>query len=146
MEEKPPFILLVEDNLDHAELVRRCLQDQGLADALVHLCDGEDALDYLFRRGRFAGLAACPRPRLLLLDLRLPRLDGGEVLRHLKATPDLQDIPVVILSSAPLGADEAGASGRPADGYLVKPLDSAQFVRLLDTIVPAWRAWTVPPP
>jgi CheY-like chemotaxis protein len=144
MEAKPPLILLVEDNPDHAELVRRCFQ--GHRATLLHLRDGEDALDYLFRRGRYARPGAGPPPQLVLLDLRLPRVDGLEVLRQLKAAPELQGLRVVILTSSQSDADVARAQGLRANGYLVKPLDPAQAVRLLQDTAPSVPARNVTPP
>ena len=104
---EPLHILLVEDNEAHAELVIRGMRDQLVANKIHHVLDGEQALDYLFLRGAFADPEKNPRPNLILLDLRLPRVDGLEVLKIIKSTPDLLRIPVVILTSSDAETDIA---------------------------------------
>src|SRR5512133_213763 len=104
---EPLHILLVEDNEDHAELVIRGMRDQQVANTIHHVSDGEKALDYLFVRGAYADAVQNPRPNLVLLDLRLPRVDGLEVLRTIKTTPDLLRIPVVVLTSSEAESDIA---------------------------------------
>ncbi len=142
---KAVMILLVEDNQDHAELIRRSLQTHMLLNQLVHLTDGEVALDYLFRRGPFASAADSPRPDIILLDLRLPRVDGLEVLRHIKQTDGLQHIPVVILTSSEDERDVARAYHHHANSYLVKPLDFASFSQMLHGLGFYWIAWNRAP-
>jgi two-component system, response regulator len=98
------MILLVEDNAAHAALIRRILAAHHAHIRLHHVADGEAALDYLFRHGAYTDPATSPRPRVILLDLRLPRMDGLEVLRAIKTSAAVQDIPVVILTTcAPTG-------------------------------------------
>ena len=82
-------ILLVKDDPDHAELIMRSLQDNGVANRIHHVSNGETALDYLFRRGEYGNVGNSPRPHLVLLDLRLPKIDGLEVLREIKADEEL---------------------------------------------------------
>ena len=98
-----PQILLVEDDDDHAEIVARGLANSSVESRLHRVSDGEAALNYVFRRGPYADAGLSPGPNLILLDLRLPVVDGIEVLRTIKASPELRDIPVVMLttSSAP---------------------------------------------
>ena len=93
----PLTILLVEDNLPHAELVKRTLQAHQIAHRLYHVDDGEAALAYLFRHGEYAEPATSPRPQVVLLDLRLPKLSGLEVLKAIRASRELHMVPVVIL-------------------------------------------------
>ena len=95
-----PVILLVEDDADHTELVRRAIEELAPEVRLEALADGELALDYLFRRGEWAAAERSPRPDLVLLDLRLPRLDGFSVLHEIKSAPALRHVPVVILTSS----------------------------------------------
>ena len=97
---EPLTILLVEDNPAHAELVMRSFESQRVANKIFHVWDGEEALDYLFRRGNYENPQKSPRPNVVLLDLRLPKIDGLEVLREIKSAEGLKRIPVVILISS----------------------------------------------
>jgi len=121
-------VLLVEDDPDHAELVRRGLEEYGSRLELTHLEDGESALEYLRRRGP---RDAPGRPHLILLDLRLPRIDGLEVLREIKASPDLCEIPCVVLTTSQAEGDMVKAYRLHANSYLVKPGDYERFVELI---------------
>jgi CheY-like chemotaxis protein len=123
-------ILLVEDNLAHAELVRRNVEDFRIANRLYHVTDGEAALAYLFQQGIYADPEQSPRPHLILLDLRLPRIDGLEVLKVIKTSEELQQIPVVILTTSEAEQDVARAYQHYANSYLVKPIDFARFTEL----------------
>jgi two-component system response regulator len=93
-------ILLVEDNEDHAELIQRNFAENHVANKIYHARDGEEALNYLFRRGVFADATSSPAPNLILLDLRLPKIDGIEVLKEIKASEKHRTIPVVVLTSS----------------------------------------------
>jgi len=138
-------ILLVEDNEDHAELVIRCMRDQQVANTIHHVSDGEKALDYLFRRGAYADAIQNPRPNLVLLDLRLPRVDGLDVLRTIKTTPGLQRIPVVVLTSLEAESDIAQSYDYHANSYLVKPLDFKTFTHLMKDLGFYWLGWNAKP-
>ena len=131
-------ILLVEDNPDHEELVRRALEERAAPVALKVVRHGEEALDYLFRRGAWSEPRQSPRPRLILLDLRLPRVDGLQVLAVVKSTPPLRDIPVVILTTSDSEQDMAGAYARHANSYLVKPVDHQRFADLVASVESYW--------
>lgn len=96
----PPIILLVEDKRAHAKLIRRSLATHRVGNHIHHVVDGEAALDYLFRRSAYSDLATGPRPHVMLLDLRLPKIDGHEVLRELRASVEFMTIPVVILTTS----------------------------------------------
>jgi len=137
----PLHILLVEDNADHAELVRRNLEESQVANRLTHVEDGEAALDYLFGRGQYADGSRFARPNLVLLDLRLPRVDGLEVLKLVKSDPKLQVIPVVILTTSDAERDMAVAYQYHANSYLTKPVDFQQFALLLKDLGFYWLAW-----
>ena len=138
-------ILLVEDNEDHAELVRRSFHDNHVANAIHHVKDGEEALDYLFRRGVYADQANTPMPNLILLDLRLPKVDGIEVLKEIKASEIHKSIPVVVLTSSSSERDIARAYANHANSYLVKPVDFEKFTKMMKDLGYYWLAWNKNP-
>ena len=138
---EPIVILLVEDDMAHAEIVRRNLEDFRVANKIVHVTDGQVALDYLFQWDRYADAVAHPKPSLILLDLRLPKVDGIEVLRSLKSDEQLRRIPVVVLSTSESDIDMANAYSYGANSYLVKPVDFQKFTQLLETFGYNWLAW-----
>ncbi|HET9933473.1 MAG TPA: response regulator [Polyangiaceae bacterium] len=127
-------ILYVEDNLDHAELVLRQLERRGLRERVVHVEDGERAVAYL---DRVASGDSLP-PRLVLLDLRLPRVDGMDVLSHVKGSAVLRDIPVVIFTTSTTPHDLKEAYSRYANSYLVKPDDLTELNHVLDELSHYW--------
>jgi len=145
MSGEPITILLVEDNQDHAELVIRGLESNRVANRIVHVEDGESALDYMFQRGRFAAPDAAPRPHLILLDLRLPRVDGLEVLKTLKSHGETKRIPVVVLTTSDAERDVAMAYERHANSYLVKPVNFVKFMELTKELGFYWFAWNKGP-
>lgn len=139
--EEPVDILLVEDNVSHAELVMRSLGEHPLAKKIHHVTDGELALDFLFQRRRFADPESAPRPQLVLLDLRLPKIDGLEVLKEIRAAEELCRIPVVILSTSYAEPDVAKAYDNHVNSYLVKPLDFDDFTKLMNDLGYYWLGW-----
>ena len=141
MQGEPIVILLVEDEEAHAEIVRRNFEASHLANRLMHVSDGQAALDYLYRRNGFSAPDKSPRPGIILLDLRLPKVDGLEVLKIIKADPELASIPVVILTTSKAETDMAKAYEHHANSYLVKPVDFTQFVALMETFGFYWLAW-----
>ena len=141
MNGEPLRILLVEDNADHAELVKRNLEESQVANRLCHVEDGEAALDYLHQRGPYADPHKFPRPNLILLDLRLPRVDGLEVLRQVKSHPELHTIPVVILTTSDAERDVALAYKYHANSYVTKPVDFSCLSKLLRDLGFYWLAW-----
>jgi len=142
---EPVTILLVEDNPAHAELIMRSLADHQIVNRIVHLRDGEAALDYLFHRGAYADPLAHPRPHVILLDLRLPRLDGLEVLQAIKTSDNVGTIPIVILSTSGAESDVATAYALHANSYMIKPDDFAEFTRLLHDLGFYWLFWNYYP-
>ena len=138
-------ILLVEDDPGHAEIVRRNFENFRVANLLMHVEDGQAALDYLFRQGAYADPLTSPRPGLILLDLRLPKVDGIEVLHKVKADKNLGGIPVVVLTTSSAESDVARAYDSHANSYLVKPVDFARFVELMDSLGYYWLAWNQHP-
>lgn len=138
MSVEPIVILLAEDDPAHAEIVRRNMENSRIANRLERVADGQAALDYLYRRGTFSDPALSPRPGLILLDLRMPRVDGLEVLKVIKSDPDLMRIPVVILTTSAAESDIARAYDHHANSYLVKPVDFSKFVSLMDALGFYW--------
>ncbi|ACH38968.1 response regulator, putative [Citrifermentans bemidjiense Bem] len=145
MNGEPLCILLVEDNPDHAELAIRNLDDGKLANKIFHVEDGEAALDFLNHRGIYADPQQFPRPHLILLDLRLPKVDGIEVLKAVKASEELKAIPVVILTTSAAERDLAQAYQNYANSYLTKPVDFDSFSELLRDMGFYWLAWNQRP-
>lgn len=137
----PVIILLVEDDPAHAEIVRRNLADFRVANRIVHVADGQAALDYLHREGDFADPRKSPRPSLILLDLRLPKVDGIEVLHRIKKDETLRRIPTVVLTTSAAETDMVGAYEGGAGSYLVKPVDFEKFTRLMETFGFYWLVW-----
>lgn len=141
MKGKPLVLLLVEDDAAHAEIVRRNMADSRLANLLMHVEDGQEALDYLYRKGEYADERKFPQPNLILLDLRLPKVDGIEVLEIIKSDPKLSLIPVVVLTTSAAEKDRVKAYESHVNSYLVKPVDFSQFADLMETLGYYWIAW-----
>ncbi len=129
-------ILLVEDNPADAQLVAEALDTFEVQAELNTVADGEEAIAYLRRQGRFSN---SPRPDLVLLDLNLPRMNGHEVLQQVKADPDLLRIPVVVLSSSTLTEDVRRSYDLHANCFVVKPMGFAGFTEVIRTIERFWR-------
>lgn len=146
IEGEPLNILLVEDNPAHAELVMRSFEDYMVANQITHVLDGEQALDYLFKRGEYASDdAKSPRPHVVLLDLRLPKVDGLEVLKQIKTDKNLHTIPVVILTTSDAEKDVAEAYDYNANSYLVKPVNFQKFSELMNALGFYWLGWNQKP-
>lgn len=131
-------ILLVEDNPRDAELAIRALRKQNLADRLVHVKDGQEALDWLFAEGRHTGRDANQKPRVVFLDIKLPKRNGIEVLAAIRADPRTRHLPVVMLTSSHEDQDVAQAYAIGSNSYIVKPVEFERFSR---TIGEAARYW-----
>ena len=140
MEGEPILVMLIEDNVDHAELVIRTLEEHQVPNRVGHFLDGQSALDYLFRRGEYSGQAT-PRPHVVLLDLRLPRVDGIDVLKTIKEDEDLKSIPVVVLTTSEAEKDVTRAYYNHANSYLVKPVGFEEFKKLMDDLGFYWLSW-----
>lgn len=138
---EPSHVLLVEDNPDHAELIERAMDDHKPAIVMRHVADGALALDYLANRGRFADHRLFPQPKLILLDLRLPKIDGIEVLRAVKNDSRIQHIPVVMLTTSTSEADMLRAYRNHVNSYLKKPIDFAEFHRMMESFSQYWFLW-----
>jgi len=145
MKGMPIIILLVEDDLAHAEIVIRNFKDFNMANRLIHVEDGQAALDYLYHRGKFSDPKTSPTPQLVLLDLRLPKVDGLEILKEIKSDRKLHLIPVVILTTSAAESDRLRAYDYHANSYLVKPVDFPRFVELMKSFGYYWLAWNESP-
>lgn len=131
-------ILLVEDNPNDAELAIRTLKKNNLANNLVHLEDGQEALDYLFDENN-------EMPKLILMDVKMPRVDGIEVLRKLKSDEKRKVIPVVMLTSSKEDKDIIEAYNLGVNAYIVKPVDFDQFVKVVTQLGFFWMILNQPP-
>ncbi|GAB3100969.1 response regulator [Lysobacter terrae] len=121
-------ILLVEDNPDDVELTRLAFEEANVANDMVVVRDGAEALDYLFARGRYADRDARELPSIVLLDLNLPKLDGREVLQAIRAEPATRELPVVVLTTSVEPFDVEASYALGVNSYIQKPVDFEQFV------------------
>ncbi len=138
-------ILLVEDNPNDIELTLTALSGNRLANEVVVVRDGEEALDYLYRRGIFQ-LRMVGNPVVVLLDLKLPKVDGLEVLATLKSDPELRMIPVVILTSSREEKDLINSYNLGSNAYVVKPVGFLEFVNAIQELGLFWAVVNQPPP
>jgi two-component system response regulator len=131
-------IILVEDNPDDAELTRRALKKSGIVNCLTHLKDGEEALDFIFCKGTWSDRLSIENPKLILLDLKMPKVDGIEVLRQVKSDDRTKMIPVVILTSSNEDKDIAKCYDLGANSYIVKPVEIESFFRAVSNLGLYW--------
>jgi CheY-like chemotaxis protein len=131
-------ILLVEDDLAHARIIQRALRSVLDLREVIHVTDGQMALDYVHGRGPYADRSAHPEPELIILDLRLPVLDGFEVLHVLKQDPLARHIPIVIFSTSDRSQDINRCYGSGANAFVTKPLDFGDFSRKIVDIYHFW--------
>jgi CheY-like chemotaxis protein len=144
--EKPAHILLVEDNLMDIELTLDAFREARLSNTIHVVHDGGEALDYLFGRGLFADRQTHPLPNIILLDIKLPGIDGFEVLRQIKSTPLLKRLPVIILTSSKDEGDRALSYDIGANSYLVKPVSFEGFLHVVQQVDGYWLTINVAPP
>jgi Response regulator containing a CheY-like receiver domain and a GGDEF domain len=134
----PVEILLVEDNPADVELTLRALKKRNLANQVHVVTDGAQALDFLFASGAFVGKNKQPMPKVVFLDLKLPKVDGYEILRRMKSDPRTRLIPVVVLTSSKEESDIAKTYENGANSYVVKPLDFEKFVEAVSELGLYW--------
>ncbi|MGB8831978.1 MAG: response regulator [Candidatus Sulfotelmatobacter sp.] len=139
-------ILLVEDNDDDAELTLRALTRAKVKNPLVRARDGEDALDYLFGRGKYAGRDVRELPAVTLLDINMPKISGLEVLKEIRADERTRHLPVVVLTSSNEDKDRLTAYTHFANSYVIKPVDYDQFVTAASQLGLYWLVLNAPPP
>jgi two-component system, response regulator len=138
-------ILLVEDNQDDLDLALHALRRENLANNIFIVRDGEEGLDFLFCRGKYAGRSFDRPPKLVLLDLKLPKVDGMEVLKQVKADPRLKSIPVVIMTSSKEERDLVAGYNLGVNSYIQKPVDFDQFRTTIKSVGLYWLVINQPP-
>jgi CheY-like chemotaxis protein len=143
---KDRIILLVEDNLDDEELAVRALKKSNIANELIVVRDGVEALNFLFAEGPYAGRRANSMPQVVLLDLKLPKLDGLGVLRRIRADERTKLLPVVVLTSSNEEQDRIKSYGLGANSYVRKPVDFNQFSEATRQLGLYWLVLNEPPP
>jgi two-component system, response regulator len=143
---KEHVILLVEDNPDDVELTRRAFKRSNIANEIVTVSDGQEALDYLFSTGMHSGRDAACMPHVILLDLNLPKISGLEVLRRMRADERTRRIPVVVLTTSNEEKDVIGSYDLGANSYVRKPVDFAQFLDAARHLGLYWLVLNEPPP
>ncbi|HUR10684.1 MAG TPA: response regulator [Flavitalea sp.] len=139
-------ILFAEDSMDDATLTIRALRKSGFSNTLHHVKDGAEALDFLYCKGEYASRNADSRPKLLLLDLKMPKVSGMQVLEKVKSDPALKSIPAVILTSSKEDPDIAKCYSLGANSYIVKPVDSDNFVQAIKELGMYWMVISQPAP
>ena len=135
---KDKLILVVEDNPDHMELTVLTLQEQGVTAEIAVARDGAEALDYLFGQGQHAGRDTQRQPAFILLDMKLPKLSGLDVLRSVRANPLTALVPVVMLTSSSEKSDILACYSSGANSFIRKPVDFGEFTRKLDCVQSYW--------
>ena len=145
MKENEVEILLVEDNPNDAELTLRALKKNKLANHVAHVSDGAEALDFIFARGAFKDRDIESRPRVIFLDLKLPKVDGLEVLRAVKSDERTRTIPVVVLTSSNEEKDVVESYRLGVNSYIVKPVDFDKFLESVRDLGLYWLLLNQPP-
>lgn len=131
-------ILIVEDNPNDAEMALRALKKNKLANNVLIVGDGEEALDFVFGKGKYAGRGKNARPRIILLDLKLPKIDGLEVLKEIKSHDETKIIPVIVLTSSKEESDLINSYRLGVNSYIVKPVDFDKFVNAVRDLGLYW--------
>jgi CheY-like chemotaxis protein len=143
---RPAIILLAEDDLGDQELTKRALEEGKIENELYIVQDGEEALDYLFRRGRYTDPETSPRPDLFLLDLNMPKIDGRQVLEQIRSIHELRNIRVVVLTTSHQEEDITRSYDLGVHSYITKPVDLDQFFNVVRTLEEYWFQIVVLPP
>lgn len=138
-------ILFVEDSVDDAALTIRALTKSGFTNKLHHVMDGAEALDFMYCRGNYVNRKPKDYPKLILLDLKMPKVSGLQVLEKVKSDPELRSIPIVMLTSSNEGPDIEKCYALGANSYIVKPVDSDNFFHAIKEIGLYWMILSQPP-
>ena len=143
---KPAVILLAEDDPGDQELTRRALEQSKIRNELHIVEDGEEALDYLLRRGKYEDPVSSPKPDLMLLDLNMPKMDGKQLLKEMRDDPRLRRIPVVTLTTSKQENDIIHTYDLGANSYIIKPVNMDQFINAIKVLEDYWFQIVVLPP
>jgi CheY-like chemotaxis protein len=143
---RPVSILLVEDNLQDIEITRRAFAKGRVRNDLIVVRDGEEAIEYLFRRGKYQDPASSPRPGMILLDLNLPKLGGLEVLQQIKNDESLKTIPVIVLTVSQREQDIVRSYNLGVNTYIQKPVEFENFMHVVNTVHDYWILIATLPP
>jgi CheY-like chemotaxis protein len=135
---RPITILIADDDADDRLMASEALEESRLANDLRFVEDGEELLDYLYHRGKFAGEGAAPRPGLILLDLNMPRMDGREALREIKGDPALRSIPVVVLTTSKAEEDIYRTYDLGVNSFITKPVQFESLVEVMKALGKYW--------
>ena len=138
-------IILVEDNVADVELTLDALRENNLANRVKVLRDGEEAVNYIFRSGKYSDCGICEHPVLILLDIHLPKIDGLEILRRIRSDRRTKEIPVVVLTSSRLDRDRIESYQLGVNSYIVKPVEFDNFTRTVAQIGLYWAVLNKPP-
>ena len=131
-------ILLVEDSIQDVEIAKRAFAKGHIVEDLFVVRDGQEAIDYLYRQGKYQDPAVSPRPEMILLDLNLPKVGGIEILRRIKGDPGLRSIPVIILTASPNQEDILRGYDLGANTYIQKPVEFEGFMKVVNAIEEYW--------
>ncbi len=145
MTRRPSAILLIEDEEAHVGLIKRAFEKARVLNEIFVVTDGQEALDYLFRRGEYTDPASSPRPIMILLDLKLPKVDGHEVLRQIKEDPALALIPTVDLTTSDREKDMQAAYKAGVNSYVIKPVKVEDFEVKVGNMGLYWTLSNEPP-
>jgi CheY-like chemotaxis protein len=144
MKEKTFVILMAEDDEHDIVATKRAWKANNMSNPLHIVNDGEECLDYLFRRGRYAAPELSPRPGMLLLDINMPRMDGLTVLRHIRESEEFHSIPVIMLTTSKAEEDRVKSYDLGANAYIVKPVGFENFSEAIRTIQHFWQLAELP--
>ncbi|HYG58511.1 MAG TPA: response regulator [Symbiobacteriaceae bacterium] len=142
---KDKFVMLVEDDSDHVALILRSLRKHEMADDVLVMLDGEEALDFLFGRNAFAGRDVSVMPTVVLLDLKLPKVSGLEVLEQIRADERTRCLPVVVLTSSDTEEDVVESYRKGANSFVRKPMDFRDFLDAIRYLLGYWMQWNEVP-
>lgn len=144
MNEEQLVILMAEDDEHDIVATKRAWKSNNMSNPLHIVKDGEECLDYLFRRGKYAGTGSSPRPGILLLDINMPRMDGLTTLRHIRESVEFRNLPVIMLTTSKAEEDRIRSYDLGANAYIVKPVGFEKFAEALQTIQHFWQLTELP--